>query len=147
MMENIKPMDIEKRSFAIITELLGDTKLEEENELVIKRVIHTTADFDYVQNLVFSPHAVTKGLDALRAGCHIVTDTQMAKAGHQQNDPRPSRRRGALLHVRCGRRRRGKGARRHARDRLHGEGGAAAGEALHFRHRQRAHGAHRAARR
>ena len=80
MMENIKPMDIEKRSFAIITELLGDTKLEEENELVIKRVIHTTADFDYVQNLVFSPHAVTKGLDALRAGCHIVTDTQMAKA-------------------------------------------------------------------
>ena len=66
MMENIKPMDIEKRSFAIITELLGDTKLEEENELVIKRVIHTTADFDYVQNLVFSPHAVTKGLDALR---------------------------------------------------------------------------------
>ena len=73
MMENIKPMDIEKRSFAIITELLGDTKLEEENELVIKRVIHTTADFDYVQNLVFSPHAVTKGLDALRAGCHIVT--------------------------------------------------------------------------
>ena len=81
MMENIKPMDIEKRSFAIITELLGDTKIEEENELVIKRVIHTTADFDYVQNLVFSPHAVTKGLDALRAGCHIVTDTQMAKAG------------------------------------------------------------------
>ena len=81
MMENIKPMDIEKRSFAIITELLGDTKLEEENELVIKRVIHTTADFDYVQNLVFSPHAVTKGLNALRAGCHIVTDTQMAKAG------------------------------------------------------------------
>ena len=63
MMENIKPMDIEKRSFAIITELLGDTKLEEENELVIKRVIHTTADFDYVQNLVFSPHAVTKGHD------------------------------------------------------------------------------------
>ena len=61
MMENIKPMDIEKRSFAIITELLGDTKLDAENELVIKRVIHTTADFDYVQNLIFSPHAVTKG--------------------------------------------------------------------------------------
>ena len=81
MMENIKPMDIEKRSFAIITELLGDTKLEEENELVIKRVIHTTADFDYADNLVFSDHAVTKGIEALRAGCDIVTDTQMAKAG------------------------------------------------------------------
>ena len=81
MMENIKPMDIEKRSFAIITELLGDTKLEEENELVIKRVIHTTADFDYVQNLVFSEHAVQKGIAALKNGCDIVTDTQMARSG------------------------------------------------------------------
>ena len=81
MFENIKPMDIEKRSFAIITELLGDTKLDPENELVIKRVIHTTADFDYVENLVFSPHAVGKGIAALREGCDIVTDTQMAKAG------------------------------------------------------------------
>ena len=78
MMENIKPMDIEKRSFAIITELLGDTKLEEENELVIKRVIHTTADFDYADNLTFSEHAVQKGIAALKSGCDIVTDTQMA---------------------------------------------------------------------
>ncbi|MDD7340617.1 MAG: precorrin-8X methylmutase, partial [Firmicutes bacterium] len=81
MFENIKPMDIEKRSFAIITELLGDTQLDPENELVIKRVIHTTADFDYVENLVISPHAVGKGIAALREGCDIVTDTQMAKAG------------------------------------------------------------------
>ena len=79
--ENIKPMDIEKRSFAIITELLGDRKLDPENELVIKRAIHTTADFDYADNLVFSPHAVTLGIEALRGGCDIVTDTQMAKAG------------------------------------------------------------------
>ena len=41
MPEIIKPMDIEKRSFEIITELLGDRKLDSENELVIKRVIHT----------------------------------------------------------------------------------------------------------
>ena len=81
MIENIKPMDIEKRSFTIITELLGDTKLDPENELVIKRVIHTSADFDYVQNLVFSEHAVTKGIEALKGGCDIVTDTQMARAG------------------------------------------------------------------
>ena len=81
MIENIKPMDIEKRSFAIITELLGDTKLDPENELVIKRVIHTTADFDYVQNLVFSEHAVQKGIAALKNGCDIVTDTQMARSG------------------------------------------------------------------
>ena len=42
MMEQMKPMDIEKRSFTIITELLGDRRLDPENELVIKRVIHTT---------------------------------------------------------------------------------------------------------
>lgn len=81
MLEQIRPMDIEKRSFEIITELLGDRKLEPENELVIKRAIHTTADFDYADNLVFSPHAVKKGIEALKSGCDIVTDTQMAKAG------------------------------------------------------------------
>ena len=46
MLEQIKPMDIERRSFEIITELLGDRKLDPENELVIKRAIHTTADVD-----------------------------------------------------------------------------------------------------
>ena len=81
MIEQIKPMDIEKRSFEIITEILGDTKLNPENELVIKRVIHTTADFEYVQNLVFSDQAVQKGIEALKNGCDIVTDTQMAKSG------------------------------------------------------------------
>ena len=81
MIENIKPMDIEKRSFAIITEILGDTRLDPENELVIKRCIHTSADFDYVQNLVFSDHAVQKGIEALKNGCDIVTDTQMARSG------------------------------------------------------------------
>ena len=81
MIEKIKPMDIEKRSFEIITEILGDRKLDPENELVIKRAIHTSADFDYADNLVFSPHAVQKGIEALKNGCDIVTDTQMAKAG------------------------------------------------------------------
>ena len=81
MLETIKPMDIEKRSFEMITELLGDRKLDPENELVIKRVIHTSADFDYADSLCFSEHAVQKGIEALRNGCDIVTDTQMAKAG------------------------------------------------------------------
>lgn len=85
MMEYVKPMDIEKRSFEIITQLLGDTPMEPENEMVIKRVIHTSADFDYAQNLVFSPGAVQIGLEALRSGCDIVTDTQMAKAGINKN--------------------------------------------------------------
>ena len=81
MIENIKPMDIEKRSFEIIAEILGNTPLDPENEPVIKRVIHTTADFEYVQNLVFSDHAVQTGIEALRGGCDIVTDTQMARSG------------------------------------------------------------------
>ena len=81
MPEIIKPMDIETRSFEIITELLGDRKLDPENELVIKRVIHTTADFDYADNLVFSPHAVSRGIEALKAGCDVVTDTQMGRSG------------------------------------------------------------------
>ena len=62
MLEQIKPMEIEARSFEIITELLGSRKLDPENELVIKRAIHTTADFDYADNLVFSPHAVKASL-------------------------------------------------------------------------------------
>ena len=48
---------------------------------VIKRVIHTTADFDYADNLRFSDRAVERGVQALRSGCDIVTDTQMARAG------------------------------------------------------------------
>ena len=81
MIENIAPMDIEKRSFEIITEILGQRQLDPENELVIKRAIHTTADFDYADNLVFSPHAVQRGIEALKQGCDIVADTQMAKSG------------------------------------------------------------------
>ncbi|MCQ2555556.1 MAG: precorrin-8X methylmutase [Clostridia bacterium] len=81
MIEKIKPMDIEKRSFEIITEILGDRKLDPENELVIKRAIHTTADFEYADSLVFSEHAVRNTIEALKKGCDIVTDTEMAKSG------------------------------------------------------------------
>ena len=125
MSEPMKPMEIEQRSFEIITELLRDRVLDPENELVIKRVIHTTADFDYADNLTFSDHAVQKGIAALKSGCDIVTDTQMAKAGHQQDDPREPRRRGALLHVRPRRRAGGEIARRDAGVRLDGKGGGA----------------------
>lgn len=81
MIEHIRPADIEKRSFEIISELLGDKVLDPQNEPVIKRAIHTTADFDYAENLVFSEHAVAQGIAALRSGCDIVTDTQMVKSG------------------------------------------------------------------
>ncbi len=74
------PNDIEKRSMEIIESELK-TDIPEEVKAVVKRVIHCTADFDYAENLAFSEHAVPKALEALRSGCDIVTDTQMAKAG------------------------------------------------------------------
>ena len=80
-LENVKPMDIEKRSFEIITEELGDKKLLPGTELIVKRCIHTSADFDYADNLCFSPDAVEKALEAIKEGACIVTDTQMAKSG------------------------------------------------------------------
>jgi precorrin-8X/cobalt-precorrin-8 methylmutase len=80
-LEFVKPADIETRSFEIITSELGDRVLDPENELVIKRVIHTSADFEYADTLVFSEHATTIGVEALRNGCSVVTDTKMAAAG------------------------------------------------------------------
>ena len=80
-MEYQKPMEIEYRSMEIIQAELGETSLPEPELCVLRRVIHTTADFDYAKNLVFSPHAVERALDALRNGAHIVTDTNMALAG------------------------------------------------------------------
>lgn len=77
----VKPADIETRSFEIITSELGDRVLDPENELVIKRCIHTSADFDYADNLCFSEHAVSRAVEALKSGVSIVTDTNMAKAG------------------------------------------------------------------
>ena len=79
-LENVKPMDIEKRSFEIITEELG-YDLPEKEAPIIKRCIHTSADFDYAENLCFSGNVVEKALKALKNGACIVTDTQMAKAG------------------------------------------------------------------
>ena len=79
-LEKILPMDIEKRSFEIIESELPhaiDPKLAP----IIKRVIHTSADFEYVDTLCFSEDVVAKAHEAIKKGACIVTDTQMAKAG------------------------------------------------------------------
>ena len=80
-LENVQPKEIETRSFEIITEELGDTPLVPGTELIVKRCIHTSADFDYAENLCFSSNAVEKAIEAIKNGACIVTDTQMAKAG------------------------------------------------------------------
>lgn len=80
-LETVLPKEIEKRSFEIISDELGDITLDPLQAPIIKRVIHTTADFEYVKNLCFSMDAVIKLQDALKCGACIITDTQMAKAG------------------------------------------------------------------
>ena len=80
-LEQVLPQEIEKRSFEIITEELGDVKLVPGTEPVVKRCIHTSADFDYAKNLVFSDGVIEHALKVLGSGATIVTDTQMAMAG------------------------------------------------------------------
>lgn len=80
-LEEVLPADIEARSFEIITKELGSIGLDPSTAPIVKRCIHTSADFSYAQNLVFSPNVVEKALQALREGANIVTDTQMGKAG------------------------------------------------------------------
>ncbi|MFQ7002560.1 MAG: precorrin-8X methylmutase [Ruthenibacterium lactatiformans] len=75
------PADIERTSMAIITQEYGGRRVPPRHAAVVKRVIHTTADFDYAQSLCFTPDAVARGVAALRQGVPIVTDTNMAKAG------------------------------------------------------------------
>lgn len=80
-LEQVLPAEIERRSFEIITEELGERSFLPGTEPIIKRCIHTSADFDYADNLVFSENVVEKALRAIRSGASIVTDTQMGKAG------------------------------------------------------------------
>lgn len=75
------PMEIEKESFAIIERELLGRALAPEEAPVIKRVIHTTADFSYADSLVFIHDAVAEGLSAIRRGAPVVTDTTMALSG------------------------------------------------------------------
>lgn len=80
-LEQVLPGDIEKRSFEIITEELGERTFDPLEEPIIKRCIHTSADFDYADQLYFSPGAVKIGIEAIKKGARIVTDTNMGKAG------------------------------------------------------------------
>ena len=79
--KEMAPGDIERRSFEIITEELGGRTFPPLEEPVVKRVIHTTADFSYADSLVFTHDAAHCALDALRAGATVLTDTNMALAG------------------------------------------------------------------
>ena len=83
MVESVHPAEIEKRSFAIIEEELKQqgVTLPEESAFLIKRAIHTTADFSYAKSLYFSPDAIAIAEGLLKKGATIVTDTNMALSG------------------------------------------------------------------
>ena len=83
MIEHLLPEQIEQRSFEIID---GELKkrgivLPKEQEMITKRVIHTTADFEYTDTLTFSEGAVGMARELLKKGADIVTDTNMALSG------------------------------------------------------------------
>lgn len=79
--EVVRPEEIEKRSMEIITEELQGKTWPEPEFSIVKRCIHTSADFDYAKNICFSKDAARLGVEALRRGAVIVTDTKMAWSG------------------------------------------------------------------
>lgn len=81
--EFVLPSEIEKRSFEIIGQELSEMGIviPKEQEPVTKRVIHTSADFDYAKTMCYSKNAVQIAKDMIKSGAHIVTDTNMAMSG------------------------------------------------------------------
>ena len=77
----VKPEDIENRSMAIITRELNGRTWPEPEFSVVKRCIHTSADFDYADQLYFTENAAASGVELIKSGVSIITDTQMAAAG------------------------------------------------------------------
>lgn len=75
------PMEIEKKSFEIITKELGDKTFPEEIGKVVKRVIHTTADFEYGDITIIKDGSIERAKEAIKRGENIVSDTKMAMSG------------------------------------------------------------------
>ena len=84
-LERIAPKDIEKRSFEIIDEIIcteyPNAVIDERYMPIIRRAIHTTADFSYLETLCFSENVIDKALAAINNRCTVITDTNMAMAG------------------------------------------------------------------
>jgi len=84
----MKPIDIETESFRIIDREAGPHDFTSTQWPIVRRMIHTSADFDYLRTVRFHPQAVAAGVDALRAGKPILTDTNMARTGIRKQDAR-----------------------------------------------------------
>lgn len=77
----MQPQEIEKQSFSIIDKEAGAHGFTPDEWKIVRRIIHTTADFEYMQMVRFHPKAIDAGVRAIQNGCTIVTDTNMIKAG------------------------------------------------------------------
>jgi precorrin-8X/cobalt-precorrin-8 methylmutase len=80
------PSDIENKSFEIIKAEAGDHGFSSDQWTVVSRMIHTSADFDYLKTVRFHDEAIVAGIKAIRSGKNIITDTHMAKAGIRKRD-------------------------------------------------------------
>ncbi len=77
----VQPQKIERLSFEIIEKEAGEHSFNEEEWRIVRRIIHTTADFEFLKLTKFHPKAISSGKEAIKRGCKIFTDTEMAKAG------------------------------------------------------------------
>jgi precorrin-8X/cobalt-precorrin-8 methylmutase len=77
-----KAFDIEKRSFEMIESEVGNHEYDEKEWVIVRRVIHATADFDFAGKgkIIFHKKAIESGFNAIREGCTIVTDVDMVLA-------------------------------------------------------------------
>jgi precorrin-8X/cobalt-precorrin-8 methylmutase len=82
----MKPEEIEAQSFAIIDGEAGPHGFSPEAWQIVRRIIHTSADFDYLRTIRIHPEAIAAGIAAIRGGCRIVTDTNMARTGIRRAD-------------------------------------------------------------
>jgi precorrin-8X/cobalt-precorrin-8 methylmutase len=85
----MKPNEIEALSFKMIDREAGSHGFSAEQWAIVRRMIHTSADFEYKDSVRFHPEAVAAGLAAVRSGKQIITDTHMAQAGIRQRDLEP----------------------------------------------------------
>lgn len=82
----MKPQEIEKESFRIIDQEAGEHGFPPDQWSIVRRMIHTTADFDYIHTVRFHPKAIQAGIEAIKQGENIITDTEMAKVGIRKAD-------------------------------------------------------------
>jgi precorrin-8X/cobalt-precorrin-8 methylmutase len=82
----MKPHEIEALSFDIIDQEAGTHEFSEQEWTVVRRMIHTSADFEYKESIRMHPDALAAGVGAIRSGKTIITDTNMARVGIRRND-------------------------------------------------------------